>query len=158
MLDFLKSIIISVFSALVAYLDPVSGSLQSLLGLFFLNFVLGYADDIIMNNKSFQMKKFLTCFVWAAVILALICFFYFIGERNGNREETLYFVRIVSLIAIWAFGTNILKNLCHLSSGKGVYNDFFNALYTWFSLEIIKKLPFIESLKPKENENQQGND
>ena len=126
--------------------------------LFFLNFIVGYATGILKNGESFQMRKFLMCFVWAAVILALICFFYFIGERNGNKEETLMFVRCVSLIAIWAFGTNILKNLRHLSYGCGVYYDFFNAIYTWFSLEIIKKMPFLSTLNNRENENQRKDD
>lgn len=152
MLEFLKSIIISVLTSLVAYLDPVSGNLESLMALFFLNFVVGYATGILKNNESFYMKKFLMCFVWAAVILSLICFFYFIGERNGNQQETLFFVRCVSLIAIWAFGTNILKNLRRLSQGYGVYYNFFNAIYTWFSLEIIKKLPFLSTIKSDNNE------
>ena len=155
MWEFVKSVIISVGTALVAYLDPVAGSLESLMMLFFLNFLVGYATGIIKNNESFEMKKFLMCFVWAAVILGLICFFYFIGERNGNKEETLLFVRCVSLIAIWAFGTNILKNLRHLAYGNGVYYQFFDAIYTWFSLEIIKRLPFLANINQSNNENQQ---
>lgn len=157
MWEFAKSIIITFTTALVAYLDPVAGNLESLLMLFFLNFVVGYATGILRNNETFQLKKFLMCFVWAFIILALICFFYFIGERNGNKEETLLFIRYLSLIAIWAFGTNVLRNLRHLSYGTGVYYKFFDAVYTWFSLEIIKKLPFLESFKTKEPtyENQQ---
>lgn len=158
MYDILKTTIITFCSALVAYLDPVSGSLQSLMTLFFLNFIIGYATGVVKNNESFQLRKFFMCFLWAAVILALICFFYIIGERNGNKEETLYFIRSVTLVAIWAFGTNILRNLRYLSHGTGVYYNFFNAIYTWFSLEIIKKLPFLSSLNQKNNENQQRND
>lgn len=160
MWDFIKSSLISIFTAIIAYLDPVAGNLESLMGLFFLNFVVGYFTGMIKNGESFQMMKFLMCFVWATVILALICFFYFIGERNGNEDETLEFVRWVSLIAIWAFGCNILKNLRHLSFGTGVYYIFFDALYTGISLEFVKRIPFLKTKKHycNEDENQQGDD
>lgn len=151
MYDFLKSIIISIFSALVAYLDPVAGSLESLMVLFALNFIVGYATGIIKNNESFQLKKCLMCFVWAGVILGLICIFYVLGERNGNKAETVQFVQWVSLIAMWAFGTNILRNFRHLSYGYGVYYTFFDALYTGISLEFVKKIPFVKQVKSNPN-------
>lgn len=143
MWEYIRTIIISIISALVAYLDPVAGNLQSLMGLFFLNFIVGYTTGMLKNGESFQMRKFMMCFVWAGCILSLICFFYFIGERNGNKDETLEFVRWVSIIAIWAFGCNILKNLRHLSYGYGVYYIFFDTLYTGVSLEFIKRIPFL---------------
>lgn len=151
MYDFIKSVIISIFSALVAYLDPVAGSLESLMWLFAINFIVGYATGIIKNNEGFQLKKCLMCFVWAGVILGLICIFYVLGERNGNKEETVQFVQWVSLIAMWAFGTNILRNFRHLSYGYGAYYIFFDALYTGISLEFVKKLPFIKQVKSNPN-------
>jgi len=147
MWEYIKSAIISIVSALMVYLDPVVGNIESLLVLFFANFVIGYITGMVKNGESFEMRKFLMCFVWAAVILALICFFYFLGERNGNKEQTIEFVRWVSLIAIWAFGCNILRNLRHLSYGMGAYYTFFDALYTGVSLEFIKKIPFLKALK-----------
>lgn len=151
MWEYVKSAIISIVSALLVYLDPVIGNIQSLLVLFFVNFLVGYMTGMIKNGESFEMKKFLMCFVWAAVILALICFFYILGERNGNKEQTVEFVRWVSLIAIWAFGCNILRNLRLLSRGMGAYFTFFDALYTGVSLEFIKKLPFLQHLKNNPN-------
>lgn len=162
MWESIKAVIMSLCTALIAYLDPVAGNLECLLGLFVANFIVGYATGMIKQNESFQMKKFLMAFVWASVILALICFLYFLGERNGNKAESLEFVRWVSLIAIWAFGTNILRNFRHLSYGYGVYYTFFDALYTGVSLEFIKKLPFIKQVKTNKNtisnENQRCND
>lgn len=155
MFDFIKSCIVTIASALIVYLDPVSGSIESLAMLFLLNFAVGYITDIVKFNNNFSMSKFLMCFVWAAVIMVLICSMYFIGERNGNKEETLVVVRYISLIAIWAFGTNILRNLRLLSYGTGVYYDFFNAVYTWFSLEIIKRIPFLTNLNKQDYENKQ---
>ena len=151
MWESIKAAIISIFTALIAYLDPVAGSLQSLMFLFATNFIVGYATGIIKNNESFQLRKCLMCFVWAGVILGLICIFYVLGERNGNQAETVMFVQWVSLIAMWAFGTNILRNLRHLSYGYGVYYIFFDALYTGISLEFVKKLPFLKQVKSNPN-------
>lgn len=151
MWETIKAMLLSLCSALIAYLDPVAGNLESLLGLFVANFVVGYVTGLLRQNESFEMKKFLMAFVWAVVILGLICFLYFLGERNGNSNETLDVVRWVSLIAIWAFGTNILRNLRHLAYGYGVYYVFFDALYTGVSLEFIKKIPFLRQVKSNKN-------
>lgn len=158
MIDVIKTTVISFLSILFTYLDPVAGNLESLLCLFVLNFFVGYVTGMIKNNESFQMKKFLMALIWAMVILILICCFYFIGERNGNKAETLDFVRWVSLIAIWAFGCNILRNFRILSRGTGVYFDFFDALYTGISLEFIKKLPFLAKVKNNNKDEVQRNE
>lgn len=145
-----KTFIASVLSSIIVYFDPVVGKLESLFALFTLNFIVGYLAGKIINGEQFDLRKFRECFVWAAVILVIICALYFIGERNGDPEGTIQVLHIAILVAIWAFGTNILRNLCILSRGNDPVYKFFFACYYWLSFDFIKRIPFISGVAYKD--------
>lgn len=145
-MDYIKTILITIGSTILAYLDPIAGNIESLMALFFLNFIVGLASGIVVENERFNMHKVLTAFIWAAVICVLICAIYFIGEHNGSKDESLQCVRIVALVAIWAFGTNTFRNLAILSKGYEPAYKFFYILYECLSLELMKRLPFVKAL------------
>lgn len=145
-----KAFIASVLSSIIVYFDPVVGKLESLFALFTFNFIVGYLTGKIINGEQFDLKKFRECFVWAAAILVIICALYFIGERNGDPDGTIQVLHIAILVAIWAFGTNILKNLCILSRGNEPVYKFFFACYYWLSFDFIKRIPFVSGLAYKD--------
>ena len=158
MWEFVKSAFISISTAIIAYLDPVAGNIKSLMMLFLLNFLVGFVTGYIKNNESFNIHKFMVCFIWGTAILATICCIYYIGENLGSRNETLEILRWISLTACWAFFTNILRNFKILSKGAEPYYKFFDALYYFVSIEFIKKVPFLTKYNIKKNgsnENQQ---
>lgn len=142
----IKTLIAGIISGMIAYFDPVVGKIESLLALFALNFAVGYLTGKIKNGEDFQMKKCLMCFMWGAVILVIICAFYFIGEHNGDKDGTLECLRNTILVAIWAFGTNILRNLCQLSKGNDPVYNFFWSLYYWLSFDFIRNIPWLASI------------
>lgn len=145
-ISYVKTLIAGLLSCMIAYFDPVAGKIESLLALFALNFAVGYLTGKIKNGEDFQMKKCLNCFTWGAVILVIICAFYFIGEHNGDKEGTIECLRITILVAIWAFGTNILRNLCILSKGNQPVYDFFWACYYWLSFEFVRNIPWLSNI------------
>lgn len=151
-----KATIAGFISSIIVYFDPVAGKLESLLALFALNFFIGFITGKVKNGEAFNLKKFKECFSWAALILVIICAFYFIGERNGNQSETIECLRIAILVAIWAFGTNIFRNLCDLSEQNQPVHSFFYACYYWLSFDFVKRIPFLEKLtyKAKADEEQ----
>lgn len=142
----IKTLIASIISSIIVYFDPVVGQIESLFGLFTLNFLVGYMTGKIINGEQFDLKKFRECYKWAAIILVIICTLYFIGERNGDREGTIQVLHIATLVAIWAFGTNILKNLCILSKGNEPAHKFFFACYYWISFDFVKRIPFVSGI------------
>lgn len=72
MWEYTKSIVISIFSAIFAYLQPVSGNIESLLVLLLLNFFVGLATGYIRQNESFELKKAFWAFFWAAIICVIV--------------------------------------------------------------------------------------
>ena len=142
-MDTIKTFFVTVLSAVWAYLDPIAGNIESLTGLFVLNFFVGFLTGMITNDEKFQLKKVRECFVWAASILVIVCAFYFIGERNGNDIETIFCIKTISVVAMWAFGTNILRNLCMLSKGYKPAYTMFYLLYIVLSAEFIKRIPSV---------------
>lgn len=154
MWEYTKSIVISIFSAIFAYLQPVSGNIESLLVLLLLNFFVGLATGYIRQNESFELKKAFWAFFWAAIICVIVCCSYVIGERNGQRDETLLVIQWVCVIAIWAFGTNVLRNLKRLSKGFEPYHHFFCVIYDIASIEFIKRIPILKQINDKNYEHE----
>lgn len=145
-IDLLKTTIAGFISSIIVYFDPVAGKLESLMALFALNFMVGFIAGKIKHGENFSLKKFRECFSWAAIILVIICAFYFIGEHNGDQKGTIECLHIAILVAIWAFGTNIFRNLCEMSEGNDPVYRFFFACYYWLSFDFIKRIPFLAEL------------
>lgn len=145
-IDLVKTTIAGFVSAVIVYFDPVAGKLESLMALFALNFLVGFIAGKLKNGEKFDLHKFKECFSWAAVILVIICAFYFIGEHNGDQAGTIECLHIAILVAIWAFGTNIFRNLCEVSEGNQPVYAFFYACYYWLSFDFIKRIPFIAEM------------
>lgn len=144
-MEYVKTLVISVLAAVLNYLDPLLGNMQSLVALFLLNFVVGLVAGILKENERFSLHKMLVCFIWAAAICVIICAVYYIGEKNGSPKESLECVRYVVLVAIWAFGTNILRNLCRLAEGYEPAYKLFSLFYEVMSVEILKRIPIINA-------------
>lgn len=145
-IDTARTLIAGIISGVIVYFDPVAGKIESLLALFLVNFIVGYLTGKIMNKESFDMHKFKDCFFWGAVILVIICAFYFIGEHNGDKEGTIECLHVTILVAIWAFGTNILRNLCMLSRDNEPVHRFFYACFYWLSFEFVTQIPWLAGL------------
>lgn len=154
-MDFIRYTIVGFFSALIAYFDPVAGNIEAFTALLVLNFFVGLITGIRCNGENFSLRKVKECFVWFALILTVICACYLIGERNGNQEAAVTCVRTIIIVAIWAFGTNIFRNLCALSKGYDPAHKFFFACYVLLSLEIVKKIPLLGDIINKDVEQHQ---
>ena len=145
-MDFVRYTLVSFLAAVVAYFDPVAGNIEALTALLVLNFFVGLITGIRCNGECFSLRKVKECFVWFALILTVICACYLIGERNGNQEAAITCVRTIIIVAIWAFGTNILRNLCFLSHSYEPAHRMFFAIYILLSLEIVKKIPALSNI------------
>ncbi len=132
-------------SAIMAYFEPVLGSLEALLVLLVVDVIAGRAAAVAAG-EPWKMSKIRDSFVWILVVVAMLCAFFAIGRLSGNMEATIFAVQTALILGIWAFGSNILKNMTILSRNDEAMNKFFYALYTLLSLEVIRKLPFVGSI------------
>ena len=149
LLDVIRGSIISFLAGIVAYLNPIAGAWQSLLMLLAINFLAGLFTGIIVQDESFSFKKFTSCVKEGAIFLGLISFVYFLGERNGNQEETVIGVTAITYTIIYCYGLNILKNVrLWCENGKSAYIAI-DMLYYILSIEFIKRFPSFDKYKQK---------
>ena len=52
-----KALVVSVIAGLMAYLNPISGDLISMLAVFMLNFFFRLLSAIFVNDEKFKFKK-----------------------------------------------------------------------------------------------------
>ena len=142
-MDTIKGFFVSVISAIAAYLNPISGEMQSLLGIFAINFVCGLLTALIANDEHFSFKKAWQAIVQATIFFVLICAIYFIGERKGNQDGALQCVSFVTYAVIYFYACNILRNLKTLLPNGSVAYRAASFLYYVVSVEFVKKIPFL---------------
>jgi len=149
-MDILKKTIITVTSAILAFMQPVENAIYLLLFLFLVNLVTGIFHDIIINRDRFHFKKFIWACVEFLIYVGIVCGIYIIGHFQGDKNEAQYIIKVISYLFIYAYSTNILKNLL-LIRPESIVLKF---LYFIISLAFVKKIPYwAEFLKHNRDDN-----
>ena len=134
-----KTFIVAVIINVLGYLAPVEGVMQSLLAILFLNFVCGAVAGYVAGGESFSWRKATACIGVGALISFFICCLYFIGERQGSRDGSLFCISCVMYLCDYVFGVNILRNLCLIFRRQPVAYRLFYYLYLLLSAEFVKR-------------------
>lgn len=145
-----KALIVCVFTGIMAYLNPISGDLISMLVVFLLNFCFGLLAAIIVNDERFKFKKAFRCVSEATIFFLLVCAIFFIGKQKGNIDGAIQCVSFVTYSVFYFYGVNILRNLKLLfpQSRTIVF------LYDILSIEFAKKIPGLSNYLGKEIKNE----
>ena len=111
MFEKIKEFIISVVLALLAFMKPIEPELKTLSLIFFLNFVFGYLSGMIANHEDFNLKKAGRCGLEAAVFFILCLSIFEIGQLKGQDTQAQQCVSMITYLAMYFYGLNVLKNL-----------------------------------------------
>lgn len=130
-------------SGILAYLQPISGDIFSLIWIFVANFVVGYLADKITRGNEFSLKKAWRCLMEACMFFLMVLSLYGIGKLKNNQEGALQCVSTVVYVVVYFYATNIFRNLRELlKDGTPAYN-VVDAIYYILSFEVIKKIPLL---------------
>lgn len=148
-MNILKNTIVTLFSAIIAFLQPVQNAVYLLLFLFVINLIFGVFHDIIINSKRFSFKKFIWASAEFLIYTGIVCAIYVIGHFQNDIIEAQYIIKIISYLFIYAYSTNVLKNLLLIRPDNMVFKFMYHVL----SLAFIKRIPYLSDfLKQNENE------
>nr|DAR63561.1 MAG TPA: holin [Caudoviricetes sp.] len=154
MIDFIRGVLVTFLSCLLAFFAPVQDFLIAMFCLFVANVAFGVLADYI-NGGEWQRRKFFVFFRDCLVFFGLVASFYVIGYFVHRREEATTCVSVSCLLAIWAFGINILRNCRNCCLKTSSMYKLFDILYFIVSAQVIQKVPFVaEYIKNKEAENE----
>ncbi|MDR0829733.1 MAG: hypothetical protein LBN95_06440 [Prevotellaceae bacterium] len=147
-MEVIKSILITLQSLLLAALMQVRTTLAVLVLLFFVNILLGIVADVVINGNKFNFKKFMYACVEVGIYILIVCGIAVIAHIKGEIQLGDYALNALSWLFIYAYGTNIFKNLHKILPNSLV----ISYIYYVISFEIIKKIPFFNNFQKSETE------
>ncbi len=154
-IDYIKAFLGGMYAYLTSYFFPVNDFLQIIIGLFTINFAVGwYASKL--NSEKFSLSKAFSAIKDLFIFFGLIVFVYIIGQyMKVEQVDTIQFISWLTWLIIYFYCVNITKNLKFIAPK----NSVIGVLYWFLNIEFVKKIPFLQDyIKSKSNENKSETD
>ncbi len=149
----LKTLILSVFGLLASLFSPIGDFMLAMLVLLTVNLVFGVAADVV-NGKKWSWKKAIMFFVFCGGFFFCAASMFAVGHFLHNDAEAALCVKYACFIAVWVFGTNILKNWrLMLKEGTATYK-FVDILLYILTVQFVEKLPWVKKWQEENNVNE----
>ena len=137
-MDTLKLVITTLLANMAGLLFPIKDDIYGLVLLFSINFLVGMLADVC-NRKEWSFRKAFCFFRDAAIYFVMVASIYLLGYLKGEEEVAVHCVSFMIYVAIYFYGTNILRNARMLTSERSTLFVVLNFLYYLFSLRVIEK-------------------
>ncbi|MBO5787590.1 MAG: phage holin family protein [Bacteroidaceae bacterium] len=137
-MDTLKLVITTLLANVAGLLFPIKDDIYGLVLLFSINFLVGMLADVC-NRKEWSFRKAFCFFRDAAIYFVMVASIYLLGYLKGEEEVAVHCVSFMIYVAIYFYGTNILRNARMLTSERSTLFVVLNFLYYLFSLRVIEK-------------------
>lgn len=150
-MDYIRALVVSIFTGVTAFLHPIAGDVYSLVIIFVLNFFFGLINGILVKGENFDFKKAFRCVCEATIFFVLVAAIFTIGKLKDNETGAIQCVSFVVYSVIYFYSVNILKNLKELLREGSVAHAVVSWLYWVVSAEFVKSIPYLAGyLKEKE--------
>lgn len=153
-MDTLKFVFASLLANVAGLLFPIKNDIYGLVLLFSLNFVVGMFADL-SNHRDWSFRKAFCFFRDAAVYFVMVASMYLLGHLKGEEEAAVHCVSFMIYVAIYFYGTNILRNARMLTQEHSTLFKVLDFLYYVFSFKVVGKWGclknYIESYEKERN-------
>ena len=151
-MDYIRALLVSIFTGITAFLHPISGDVYSLLLVFLVNFLCGLIAAYCKGEK-FDFKKAFRCVTEAAMFFFLIASIFAVGKFKGNESGALQCVSFVVYAVTYFYSVNVLRNLQNIfKPGTAAYSAV-KFLYYIISVEFVKNIPYLQDyLNSRQND------
>jgi hypothetical protein len=147
-----------VFAAAMAniagLLLPLRNDIYGLVLLFTVNFVVGMLADVC-NRREWSFRKAFRFFRDAAIYFGMILSIYLLGCLKGEEPAALHCVSFMIYLAVYFYGTNILRNARLITNEKSTLLRVLDFLYYMLSLRVLERnailKDYIDNEKEKKN-------
>lgn len=139
----LKTLVLTVFGLLTSMFSPIKDFMLAMLILLTVNLFFGIASAVSKGEK-WSWKKASIFLVFCGGLFFTFASMFSVGHFLHNDAEAAMCVKYVCLIALWVFGTNILRNWrSMLRPGTATYK-FVDILLYVLTVQFVEKLPFVK--------------
>ena len=142
-MDSIRLTVATLLANVAGLLFPIRDEIYGLVLLFTGNFIMGMLADVC-NRREWSFKKAFRFFRDAAIYFVMVSSIYLLGHFKGEEEAAMHCVSFMIYVAIYFYGTNILRNARMLTNERSTLFAVLNFLYYLLSLRVLEKS---ESLK-----------
>lgn len=137
-MDSLKIVMASLLANVVGLLFPIRNDIFGLVLLFTANFLVGLLADV-SNRRDWSFRKAFCFFRDAAIYFAMVACIYLLGYLKGEEKAAVHCVSFTIYVAIYFYGTNILRNARLITSENSTLYRILDFLYYIFSLKMLER-------------------
>ena len=142
-MDSIRLTVATLLANVAGLLFPIRDDIYGLVLLFTVNFIMGMLADVC-NRREWSFNKAFRFFRDAAIYFVMVSSIYLLGHFKGEEEAAMHCVSFMIYVAIYFYGTNILRNARMLTNERSTLFAVLNFLYYLLSLRVLEKS---ESLK-----------
>ena len=137
-MDGLKLFVATLLANMAGLLFPIRNDIYGLVLLFTVNFVVGMLADVC-NHREWSFRKALLFFRDAAIYFVMVASIYLLGYFKGEEEVAVHCVSFMIYVAIYFYGTNILRNARMVTSERSTLFVILDFLYYLLSLRVLER-------------------
>lgn len=142
-MDSFKLMVASLFANIAGLLFPIKNDIFGLVLLFCVNFVVGLFADIA-NHREWSFTKAFCFFRDAAIYFVMVASIYLLGHLKGEEIAAVHCVSFMIYVAIYFYGTNILRNARMITNEGSTLFRILEFLYYVMSLRILERYGYIK--------------
>lgn len=132
-------------------LMPIKNDIYGLVLLFTLNFVIGMLADVC-NHREWSFKKAFRFFRDAAIYFGMILSIYLLGCFKGEERAAVHCVSFMIYLAIYFYGTNILRNARLITNDRSTMFRILDFIYYLLSLRVLEQNTLLKDFVEHEND------
>ena len=142
-MDGLRIVAASLVANVVGLMFPIRNDIFGLVLLFTANFVVGLLADVC-NHCEWSFRKAFCFFRDAGIYFAMVACIYLLGYFKGEERAAVHCVSFMIYVAIYFYGTNILRNARLITNEQSTLYSVLNFLYYIFSLKVIERSGYLK--------------
>ena len=141
-LEQFKYIMGSIVSGLLSLFFPIRDFMYAMLIVFVLNYVFGWIAGMT-HGEHWDWKKSMVFFRHCALFFVMTAAVFVTGHFLHNEEETVGVVKVLCGVAIWFYGTNIVRNWRQMLIEDTTMWKVAGFIYYVLTLKMIDKIPYL---------------
>jgi hypothetical protein len=143
-MDGMRLFLTALCANVAALLFPIKNDIFGMVLLFAVNFLFGLLADL-SNHREWSFRKAFRFFRDAAVFFVVIAAVYLLGYFKNEEAATVQCVSFLTYVAIYFYGTNILRNARMVTHEGGTLFRVLDFLYYMFSLRVLQRSSYLRN-------------
>lgn len=139
----IRTLLITVFGLLASLFSPIEDFMVAMMILLTVNLVFGIASAVV-SGEGWSWKKACMFFVFCGGFFFTAGSMFAVGHFLHNDAEAALCVKYACFIAVWVFGTNILKNWKKMLKEGTATWKFVDVLLYVLTVQFVERLPFVK--------------